>query len=420
MAEFVAVVPARIARRNRRTLRSTSRRVLTSPAGSRSSPAPSAASASRWPRRSPQPAPTSSGSARRSRPTGSRVERPSRRTGAASGASPSTSPTASAVAALAADVTGATAGRHPGQQRRHHPRAPAAEHPTRTGTTCSRSTCTRQFVLAREIGRAHGRARPRQDHLHRLAAELPGRHQRARLCRGEVRRRRARPGRWPTNGPARASTSTRSRPATSRPTTPRRCRTIPAAAAPILERIPAGRWGEAERPRRRGGVPRLAASDYVSGVDAAGRRRVAWPMTDARLRRSARRDRACVPVVVLDDAGDAAPLARRSRGGLLVDRGDVAHAAARAGAIAAHGGRPAIWSSAPARCCDREQVDRAVEAGARFIVSPGLSPPWSYACHELGVPVLPGVATPTEMQAALDLGLRRGQVLPGRVARRTA
>src|SRR6478735_6768660 len=42
----------------------------------------------------------------------------------------------------------------------------------------------------------------------------------------------ASPRRWPTNGPGPASTSTRSRRATSRPTTPRRCRTIPCAAAP--------------------------------------------------------------------------------------------------------------------------------------------------------------------------------------------
>ena len=76
-------------------------------------------------------------------------------------------------------------------------------------------------------------------------------------------------------------------------------------------------------------------------------------------------------------------------------------------------------SSAPARCVRPEQVDEAVEAGARFIVTPGLQRRAVVArCRELGVPVLPGVATATEIDAALDARPRRGQVLPGRAARR--
>ena len=100
--------------------------------------------------------------------------------------------------------------------------------------------------------------RPRKDHLHRVAAELPGRHQRARLRRGEVRHRRADQGAGQRVGRHAASTSTRSRPATSPPTTPRRCATTPTATGAILDRIPAGRWGRAGGPRRRDGLPRLA------------------------------------------------------------------------------------------------------------------------------------------------------------------
>lgn len=52
-----------------------------------------------------------------------------------------------------------------------------------------------------------------------------------------------------------------------------------------------------------------------------------------------------------------------------------------------------------------EQVDAAVDAGAQFIVSPGLAPEVINRARERGVPVLPGAVTPTEMMAALSLGL---------------
>ena len=52
-----------------------------------------------------------------------------------------------------------------------------------------------------------------------------------------------------------------------------------------------------------------------------------------------------------------------------------------------------------------EQVTQAVNAGAQFIVSPGTNPRVVHRCQELGVPVLPGVVAPTEIEAALELGL---------------
>jgi len=63
-----------------------------------------------------------------------------------------------------------------------------------------------------------------------------------------------------------------------------------------------------------------------------------------------------------------------------------------------------------------EQVDRAVDAGARFIVSPGLDADVVARAHELGVTVLPGVATATEAQAALRLGLRHVKFFPAEAA----
>jgi 2-dehydro-3-deoxyphosphogluconate aldolase/(4S)-4-hydroxy-2-oxoglutarate aldolase len=53
-----------------------------------------------------------------------------------------------------------------------------------------------------------------------------------------------------------------------------------------------------------------------------------------------------------------------------------------------------------------EQVDDAQRAGARFIVAPGLNRRVVERCRELGLQVFPGVCTPTEIEAAMELGLR--------------
>jgi 2-dehydro-3-deoxyphosphogluconate aldolase / (4S)-4-hydroxy-2-oxoglutarate aldolase len=52
-----------------------------------------------------------------------------------------------------------------------------------------------------------------------------------------------------------------------------------------------------------------------------------------------------------------------------------------------------------------EQLDAAAAAGARYVVAPGLDPVVVRAAQERGIPILPGVATPSEVQAALGLGL---------------
>jgi 2-dehydro-3-deoxyphosphogluconate aldolase/(4S)-4-hydroxy-2-oxoglutarate aldolase len=59
-----------------------------------------------------------------------------------------------------------------------------------------------------------------------------------------------------------------------------------------------------------------------------------------------------------------------------------------------------------------EQVDQVVEAGAAFVVTPGFHAPVIERCLELGVPVLPGIATPGEAMAVLDLGLTAAKLFP--------
>jgi 2-dehydro-3-deoxyphosphogluconate aldolase / (4S)-4-hydroxy-2-oxoglutarate aldolase len=127
-----------------------------------------------------------------------------------------------------------------------------------------------------------------------------------------------------------------------------------------------------------------------------------------------------VPVITLDQARHAGPLlAALIAGGLpcaeVTFRTPAAadalramtEAAAEAGASP---GGPALIGAGSVR--RPEQVDQALEAGARFIVSPGLSPAVLRACADQAVPVIPGVATATEICVALDAGITTVKLFP--------
>jgi 2-dehydro-3-deoxyphosphogluconate aldolase / (4S)-4-hydroxy-2-oxoglutarate aldolase len=118
-----------------------------------------------------------------------------------------------------------------------------------------------------------------------------------------------------------------------------------------------------------------------------------------------------VPVVVLDDAADADGLAGALvAGGLPVAEVTFRTPAAQDSirAMAARGdvlvGAGTVLTPA--------QVDQAVAAGARFVVSPGLSRAVVERCQEHGVLALPGAVTATEVQAALELGLNTVKFFP--------
>ena len=118
-----------------------------------------------------------------------------------------------------------------------------------------------------------------------------------------------------------------------------------------------------------------------------------------------------VPVVVLDDAADAGRL-----GDALVDGGlPVAEVtfrtAAAADAIRVLADRGDILVGA-GTILTPDQVDRAVAAGATFVVSPGLSRAVVERCREHGVLPLPGAVTATEIQAAMELGLTTVKFFP--------
>lgn len=64
----------------------------------------------------------------------------------------------------------------------------------------------------------------------------------------------------------------------------------------------------------------------------------------------------------------------------------------------------------------REQLGRALDNGAAFVVAPGLDEDVVEAALEAGVPVLPGVMTPSDVQRGIRLGLTRLKLFPAAVA----
>lgn len=123
-----------------------------------------------------------------------------------------------------------------------------------------------------------------------------------------------------------------------------------------------------------------------------------------------------VPVVKLDDAKDAAPLAEAlCRGGLPCAEVTFRTAAAEAGIRAMCAARPDMLVGA-GTVLTPEQADAAVAAGAKFIVSPGLNPVVVRHCLDKGYPVLPGVVTPSEVEQALSFGLEVVKFFPAEAA----
>ncbi len=116
-------------------------------------------------------------------------------------------------------------------------------------------------------------------------------------------------------------------------------------------------------------------------------------------------DLGIVPVVAINDAAHAVPLARAlSAGGLPVAEITFRTAAAEEAIRAIANEVPEVLVGA-GTVLTPEQADKAVAAGARYIVSPGTNPAVVKRCQDHGVPITPGVATPSDIEVALGLGL---------------
>ena len=123
-----------------------------------------------------------------------------------------------------------------------------------------------------------------------------------------------------------------------------------------------------------------------------------------------------VPVVVLEDTKDAAPLAKALvEGGLpcaeVTFRTEAAEASIRLMAEQ----YPEMLIGA-GTVLTKEQVDAAVKASAKFIVSPGFDPEIVDYCLEKEIPVLPGCISPSEVAQAVKRGLNIVKFFPAEAA----
>ncbi len=122
-----------------------------------------------------------------------------------------------------------------------------------------------------------------------------------------------------------------------------------------------------------------------------------------------------VPVVVIDDAKDAVPTANAMISGGI----DVMEITFRTAAA------PEAIKNVAENCphmlvgagtiLNLEQCKQAIEMGAKFIVSPGFDKDVVAYCMENDIPITPGCVTPTEITAAVNMGLRVIKFFPANI-----
>ncbi len=123
-----------------------------------------------------------------------------------------------------------------------------------------------------------------------------------------------------------------------------------------------------------------------------------------------------IPVIKIENPDDAVPLAKA-----LIDGGLPAAEITFRTACAAEAIKnitdaypEMLVGAGTVLTC--EQVDAAIAAGSKFIVSPGLNPKVTAYCLSKGVPMLPGCSNPSDVEAALELGLKTVKFFPAEAA----
>ncbi len=123
-----------------------------------------------------------------------------------------------------------------------------------------------------------------------------------------------------------------------------------------------------------------------------------------------------IPVIKIENPDDAVPLAKA-----LIDGGLPAAEITFRTACAAEAIKniteayPEMLVGA-GTVLTTEQVDAAIAAGSKFIVSPGLNPKTTAYCLSKGVPMLPGCSNPSDIEAAIELGLTTVKFFPAEAA----
>ena len=119
-----------------------------------------------------------------------------------------------------------------------------------------------------------------------------------------------------------------------------------------------------------------------------------------------------IPVVVLNDEEDAKKkLSALVEGGVLVAEITFRTTYAPEGIKYAIKNYPELVVGA-GTVINKEQCERALQLGCKFIVSPGLSKEVAMLCKKRGIPYLPGCVTPTEIMEALSLGINIVKFFP--------
>lgn len=119
-----------------------------------------------------------------------------------------------------------------------------------------------------------------------------------------------------------------------------------------------------------------------------------------------------VPVIKIDDAKDAYQLGKAlCEGGLPVAEVTFRTSAAKEAIKIMSEQLPEMLVGA-GTVLTRQQVDDALEAGAKFIVSPGLNPDIVRYCIAKNIPIVPGCSGASDIEAALELGLTTVKFFP--------
>jgi len=123
-----------------------------------------------------------------------------------------------------------------------------------------------------------------------------------------------------------------------------------------------------------------------------------------------------IPVIKIDDAEKAVPLAKALIAGNIPCAEVTFRTAQGEKAIAAISKEvPGILLGA-GTVLTVDQVDKAITAGAKFIVSPGFNPKVVAHCIKKGIPVTPGCSNPSDIEMALEMGLEVVKFFPAEQA----
>lgn len=156
-----------------------------------------------------------------------------------------------------------------------------------------------------------------------------------------------------------------------------------------------------------------SATIYTSIICATNYERWIYPMNDVLKKLSAI---GIVPVVVINDADKAVPLAKALvEGGIPCAEVTFRTAAAEEAIKRMAAEVPELIVGA-GTVLTKEQADKAIAAGSQFLVSPGLDPEIVEYCNEKGYLITPGTANPSDLNHAVKLGLEVVKFFPAEAA----